>query len=99
MAGRSSAGIWSDPRKTFPSLVTAISTASLLSAACMAIGFLVFTMSTLMPFDNIGVMTMKMISSTNITSTMGVTLISATGGGALCFVCPLLTLFFLPGNR
>src|SRR5579862_903846 len=33
-------------------------------------------MSTLMPFCNIGVTTMKMISSTSITSTMGVTLIS-----------------------
>src|ERR1022692_484796 len=55
--------------------------ASLLSAACMVTGFTVFTISTLMPFDNIGVMTMKMMSSTNITSTMGVTLMSATGGG------------------
>ena len=51
----------------------------------MAIGFLVFTMSTLTPFDNMGVMTMKMISSTSITSTIGVTLMSATGGGALNF--------------
>ena len=33
---------------------------------------------TLTPLDNIGVMTMKMISSTSITSTMGVTLMSAT---------------------
>ena len=33
-------------------------------------------MSTLMPFCNMGVMTMKMISSTNITSTIGVTLMS-----------------------
>ena len=32
-----------------------------------------------------GVMTMKMISSTSITSTMGVTLMSATGGGAFFF--------------
>ena len=32
-----------------------------------------------------GVMTMKMMSSTSITSTMGVTLMSATGGGALVF--------------
>ena len=31
-------------------------------------------MSTLTPFCNMGVMTMKMISSTSITSTMGVTL-------------------------
>ena len=53
----------------------------------MAIGFLVLTKSTLTPLDNMGVMTMKMISSTSITSTMGVTLMSATGGGALCFNC------------
>ena len=33
-------------------------------------------MFTVWPFDNMGVMTMKMISSTSITSTMGVTLIS-----------------------
>jgi hypothetical protein len=33
-----------------------------------------------------GVMTMKMISMTSITSTIGVTLISATGGGAECFI-------------
>ena len=32
-----------------------------------------------------GVMTMKMISITSITSTIGVTLMSATGGGALNF--------------
>jgi hypothetical protein len=38
-----------------------------------------------MPFDNIGVMTMKMISSTSITSTIGVTLISATGSDAFFF--------------
>jgi hypothetical protein len=59
--------------------------ASLLSAACMGIGFLVFTRSTLTPLDNMGVMTMKMISITSITSTMGVTLMSATGGGAVNF--------------
>src|ERR1039457_575429 len=47
----------------------------------MGTGFTVLTISTLMPFDNIGVMTMKMMSSTSITSTMGVTLMSATGGG------------------
>src|SRR5450432_3097423 len=43
----------------------------------MAIGFLVLTRSTMTPFDNIGVMTMKMMSITSITSTMGVTLMSA----------------------
>src|ERR1019366_4534339 len=67
--------------------------ASLLSAACMGMGFLVFTRSTLTPFDNIGVMTMKMMSITSITSTMGVTLISETGGKAfaLSFAVPLVT--------
>jgi hypothetical protein len=47
---------------------------------------LVRTISTLTPFVNMGVMTMKMMSITSITSTMGVTLISATGGGAECFI-------------
>src|SRR5580700_4489782 len=60
--------------------------ASLLSAACMETGFTVLTISTLMPLDSIGVMTMKMMSSTSITSTMGVTLMSATGGGDLCLM-------------
>src|SRR5689334_18676667 len=60
--------------------------ASLLSAACMGMGFLVLAKSTLTPFDNIGVMTMKMMSITSITSTIGVTLMSATGGGALNLV-------------
>src|SRR5437660_16786 len=60
--------------------------ASLLSAACIGIGFLVFANSTVTPLDNIGVMTMKMMSITSITSTMGVTLMSATGGGALCLI-------------
>ena len=55
----------------------------------MGIGFLVFTMSTLTPLDNMGVMTMKMISITSITSTMGVTLMSATGGGAWNFFISL----------
>src|SRR5438477_11228729 len=59
--------------------------ASVLSAACIEIAFLVFTISTSLPLLNMGVMTMKMMSMTSITSTMGVTLISATGGGALCF--------------
>src|SRR6202011_6099048 len=41
-------------------------------------------MWTVTPLVSMGVMTMKMISSTSITSTMGVTLMSDTGGGA-CF--------------
>src|SRR5271165_6432973 len=52
----------------------------------MRIGLTVFTRSTLTPLDNIGVMTMKMMSSTSITSTIGVTLISATGGGDFDFI-------------
>ena len=72
-------------RNTLPSRVTATSTASSLSAACIGTGFFVLTRSTLTPFDNMGVITMKMISSTSITSTMGVTLISATTSGAFFF--------------
>src|ERR1017187_10881982 len=77
--------------------------ASLLSAACMGMGFLVFTRSTLTPFDNIGVMTMKMMSITSITSTMGVTLMSDTGGAAPCFMITDAAFSFaivsLPGIR
>ncbi len=51
-----------------------MSKASSLSASGMGAGLLTFAMSTLTPFCSIGVMTMKMISSTSITSTMGVTL-------------------------
>src|SRR5205807_5771291 len=80
------AGTWLFPRYVFPSRVTATITASVLSAACMEMGFFVRTISTLTPLVNMGVMTMKMMSITNITSTMGVTLISATGGGAECFI-------------
>ena len=70
-------------RNTLPLRVTDIRIASSLSAACMVMGFLVFTMSTLTPLVSMGVMTMKMMSSTSITSTMGVTLMSATGSAAL----------------
>src|SRR5438094_8075177 len=42
----------------------------------MSMGFFVFASSTLTPFCNIGVMTMKMIRRTSITSAIGVTLIS-----------------------
>src|SRR5271154_858021 len=48
-------------------------------------GFLVFTLSTLTPLVSMGVMTMKMMSSTSMTSTIGVTLMSATGGAAFFF--------------
>ena len=52
------------------------SSASSLSASCIGVGLFTLAMSTLMPFCNMGVTTMKMISRTSITSTMGVTLIS-----------------------
>src|SRR5919204_3442010 len=48
-------------------------------------GLLVFAKSTLRPFCSMGVMTMKIISSTSITSTMGVTL--------------MLELTFFPSSR
>src|ERR1035438_6815923 len=50
----------------------------------MVTGLWVRTKSIGWPLVSMGVMTMKMISSTNMTSTMGVTLMSATGGGAFC---------------
>src|SRR5580658_6235343 len=52
------------------------SSASSLSASGICSGLLTGAISTLMPFCNMGVTTMKMISKTSITSTMGVTLIS-----------------------
>ena len=52
------------------------SSASSLSASGICSGLLTLAMSTLMPFCNMGVTTMKMISRTSITSTMGVTLMS-----------------------
>src|SRR5713226_9261956 len=54
--------------------MTETSKASSLSASGMDSGLLTFAMSTLTPCCNIGVITMKMINSTSITSTMGVTL-------------------------
>src|SRR5712691_10994097 len=50
------------------------SKASSLSASGMDSGLLTFAMSTLTPCCNMGVITMKMINNTSITSTMGVTL-------------------------
>src|SRR6202049_3723385 len=52
------------------------SSASSLSASGICSGLLTGAISTLMPFCNMGVTTMKIISRTSITSTMGVTLIS-----------------------
>src|SRR4029079_14570424 len=51
-------------------------TASSRSASFISIGFFVLASSTLTPFCNIGVTTMKMIRRTSITSAIGVTLIS-----------------------
>src|SRR5437588_5891221 len=59
-----------------PSRVIAIRMASSLSASFMAIGLSVLASSAIGAFCNIGVTTMKMMSNTSITSTMGVTLIS-----------------------
>jgi hypothetical protein len=59
----------------------------------MVIGFRVSALLTGTLFESIGVMTMKMIRTTSMTSTMGVTLISDTGGGA--FFNSIL--FLLPG--
>src|ERR1700687_5854174 len=54
--------------------MTDTSKASSLSASGIDCGLLTFAMSTLTPCCNMGVITMKMISNTSITSTMGVTL-------------------------
>src|ERR1035441_4883129 len=72
----STSWIWSLPKYTLPSRVIETSRASSLSASGICSGLLTGAMSTLMPFCNMGVTTMKMISRTSITSTMGVTLIS-----------------------
>src|ERR1035438_1979632 len=95
LAGISSGLVCVVLSQVLPSRVMAQTMASLLSAACIAMGFLVLAISTETPFDNMGVMTMKMISMTSITSTMGVTLMSATGGIALnFFFSPVIV--FLP---
>src|SRR4051794_4477601 len=54
--------------------MTTTRSASSLSASGIGTGLFTFAMSTLTPFCNMGVMTMKMMSSTSITSTIGVTL-------------------------
>src|ERR1700682_5727934 len=54
--------------------MTDTSKASSLSASGIDCGLLTFAMSTLTPCCNMGVITMKMISNTSITSTIGVTL-------------------------
>src|SRR5207249_10803058 len=55
----------------------ATNNASSLSASGIDAGLFTLARSTLTPFCNIGVITIKMISSTSITSTIGVTLILA----------------------
>src|SRR6202034_2978185 len=73
---RLSTAICSLPKYTLPSRVMETSSASSLSASGICSGLLTGAISTLIPFCNMGVTTMKMISRTSITSTMGVTLIS-----------------------
>src|SRR5664280_2613684 len=80
-----SAETLSVPKKICPSRMTATSKESSLSASGMGVGLLTLAISTLTPFCNMGVMTMKMMSNTSITSTMGVTL--------------MLELTFLPSAR
>src|SRR5438874_1440308 len=59
--------------------------ASSLSASGISRGFVVWAMLTFMPCCSMGVTTMKMINNTNITSTIGVTL--------------MLLLIFAPSSR
>src|SRR5467141_3126449 len=59
------------PRKTLPSLEMATMTASSLSALGMSIGLVTLAKSTGMPGCNMGVTTMKMMSSTSMMSAMG----------------------------
>ena len=72
--------------------MTATTTASSASASSIATGLRVRTRSTLTPLLSIGVITMKMISSTSITSTIGVTLIS------LIAAIPPRVPFFTPSS-
>src|SRR5450432_2079795 len=89
-------------RNTSPLRVTATRMASSLSASFMAIGFLAFTITTGAPLVNIGVITMKMISRTSMTSTIGVTLISDVTSGDFGGFIKLLLLAcpagYLPGG-
>src|SRR5260370_11284715 len=75
----------SPPRNVLPSRVTATVTASSLLASSITTAASAFGKSTLTLLFIMGVMTMKMISSTSITSTIGVTL--------------MLELTFLPSSR
>src|SRR5271157_4680329 len=85
LGDKSSTLMRSVPKNTCPSRMMATSRESSLSASGMGVGLFTLAMSTLTPCCNMGVMTMKMMSSTSITSTMGVTL--------------MLELTFLPSSR
>ena len=56
--------------------------ASSRSALGMSTGFVTLAISTLMPFCNMGVTTMKMISRTSMMSAMGIILGAAITGAA-----------------
>src|SRR6201987_6509246 len=71
---RSAEDIWLAPRNTRPSRGIATTTESSWSASGIGVASTLFVRSTLTLFCTMGVMTMKMISSTSITSTIGVTL-------------------------
>src|SRR5882757_3288586 len=71
---RSPEETWFAPRYTWPSRVTATTTESSCSASGIGVASTLFVRSTLTLFCTIGVITMKTISSTSITSTIGVTL-------------------------
>src|SRR3954465_556652 len=75
----------SRPRKMPPSRVIATTMESSLAASGICSGLFTFAKSTVTSFCSMGVMTMKMISRTNITSTIGVTL--------------MLELTFAPSSR
>src|SRR5665213_911452 len=84
-APRSSTLILSAPRKVSPDLVTATWIESSLLASSWMVAAVAIGSVTLTLLFSIGVITMKMISSTSITSTIGVTL--------------MLELTFLPSSR
>src|SRR3984957_3127212 len=66
-----------------PSRVTAIMMASSLSALGIFSAFSAEAMSTVTPFCNMGVITMKMISNTSMMSAIGMTFGAAITSGAL----------------
>src|SRR6185312_10118189 len=85
-------------RNTWLSRVTETLTASSLSASGSAFGLRATGRSMFAPLLSIGVITMKIISTTSITSTIGVTLMSATGGGA-AFNFILVSPEWIPWSR